>query len=287
MKTSKRESLITSSLLIADHLGLLEARKKGLFTPGISRAIVHGNPDRVHEHAKLLRDHKVIALKRGFVSYLGYYRDEPLIITTSGMGAGSAAIVFEELIEHGINKVIRVGTCGSYRDYVKPGDIVIPTDVLLDGPVLRYIFPDYLRSRELSVKSDWLYVKESFYFVRGFEKVSETLKKSVEKVLKESKSSSINYHVGPIHDKDILHAWRERYSMNAEVLVKVKNKIRGLTIATDMESGALFTIARMRDVMAGSILVVVDFFADEEVKRKQKESMEVAYRASLEAILTI
>jgi uridine phosphorylase len=285
--SSSDKIAVINSLLAADHMGLLEARKKGLFTLDISKAIVHGNPDRVHEHAKLLRDYRLIALKRGFVSYLGYYKGEPLIITSSGMGAGSAAIVFEELIEHGISKIIRVGTCGSYREYIRPGDIVIPTEVLLDGPSLRYIFPDYLRDRELNIKINWLYVKDGFYFVKGFENVFEVLKKSVEKTLKEMGGLSINYHLSPIHDKDVLHAWRERYSMNTEALAQIKNKIKNLTIATDMESGVLFTIAHMRDIMAGSILVTVDFFADEEVKQKQMKGIEIAYRASLEAISMI
>jgi uridine phosphorylase len=287
METLKKNNVIIDSLLIADHLGLLEARRKGLFPPSVSRAIIHGNPDRVHEHAKLLKDPKVVALKRGFVSYLGHYGGEPLIIASSGMGAGSAAIVFEELFEHGINKVIRVGTCGSYRDYIRPGDIVVPTDVLLESPVLRYIFPDYLRKRELGVEFDWLHVKEGFYFVKGFEKVINAIRESIEKALRELKDSTIKYHVGPIHDKDILHAWRERYSMNPEGLVKIKSKIRNLTIATDMESGALFTIAHMRNAIAGSMLVVVDFSAGEEIKRREKEGMEIAYKASLEAILAI
>jgi len=287
MKTLSKRGVIAGSLLVADHLGLLEARAKELFPPGVSRAIVHGNPDRVHEHAKLLSSPRVIASKRGFVSYLGFYKGESLIITSSGMGAGSAAIAFEELVEHGVSKVIRIGTCGSYRDYIRPGDIVIPTDVLLDGPVLRYIFPDYLRSREPDVGVDWLYVREGFYFVKGFERVVDAIKRSIEKALSEHGNPPISYYVGPIHDKDILHAWREEYSMRAETLTRVKSKVKSLTIATDMESGALFTIARMRGAIAGSILVAVDFSADEKTKEREKRGMEVAYRASIEAILAM
>jgi uridine phosphorylase len=274
------------SLLAADHLGLAEIQKKQLLISNLN-AIVHGDPDRVHEHAKLLRDYKLIASKRGFVSYLGYYKDRPVLITTSGMGAGSAAIVFEELIEHRVRNILRVGTCGSYREDIRPGDIVIPTEVLLEGPSLRYIFPDYLRNRELDSRIDWLYVKDGFYFVKGFQSMYGILRESIVRVLEEMGVSSIGYHLGPIHDKDVLHAWREEYSMNAKALAEIKNKVRALTIATDMESGALYTIARMRGIVAGSLLVVVDFFADEETRRRQLESMKIAYRTSLEAISMI
>lgn len=287
MNTLQNDISFLDSLVVADHLGLLEAKKNVMFRY-TEKAIVHGNPDRVHEHAKLMENHWLVASKRGFVSYYGYYKKEPILITTSGMGTGSAAIVFEELVEHGINKILRVGTCGYYRDYIKPGDIVIPTEILLEGPSLRYIFPDYLREREISTEISWLYVREGFYFVKGFEKFVEILVESVENVLDEYKEKlSIRYYVGPLHDKDVLHAWREKYSLNPETLMRIKNKVTNLTIATDMESGALFTIGHIRNTIVGSILVAVDFHANKDTMERQRKGMEIAYKASLEAISRI
>lgn len=277
------------SLLPADHLGLFEARRRGLLEANVRKAVVHGNPDRVEAHAGYLREARLVARKRGFVSYVGYLGEEPVLITSSGMGAGSASIVFEELVELGIERIVRVGTCGSYRALVKPGDLVVPSEVLIDGPVLRYVYPDYLRERP-PVDIPWLEVREGFYFVRAFDDVVKALRSSVEEVLARSRRSLGYDHavfVGPVHDKDILHAWRGRYSLNATSLEMMRSRVLRFTIATDMETGALLTVAHIRGVKAGSILVVVDFYADEEIAKAQDEAMRIAYAASLEALRSL
>ncbi|MEM3964372.1 MAG: hypothetical protein QW584_01445 [Thermofilaceae archaeon] len=270
------------SLLPADHLGLLEAIKQGTLSKLPSKAVVHGNPDRVEIHASYLREPRLVARKRGFVSYVGYYDGELVLITSSGMGAGSASIAFEELIELGVNTIIRVGTCGSYRSYIKPGDLIIPTEVLLESPVLRYIFPDYLRKRNSLANVDWLHYKEELIFVKGFKSIYTLISEFVEKTLRLNKwNYEHRYYTGPIHDKDILHAWRSEYSLNPMELHEIKANVRKHTIGTDMETGSLFVIAHMRGAQAGAILVVVDFNADNETMKAQDEAMNVAYIASL------
>ncbi len=276
------------SLLRADHLGLLRARLINAFSSNIKKAIVHGNPDRVEVHASLLKEPMLVAKKRGFVSYVGFIGDEPVLITSCGMGAGSAAIAVEELAELGIKRIIRVGTCGSYREEIRPGDIVVPTEVLVDSPALRYIYSDYLRERPLRQDLPWLQVLEGFYFVKGFENVSTRLLEAAKDVLAEFRADQVHkvFH-GPIHDKDILHAWREQYSADRENLLRIKSIVKKLTIATDMESGTLFTLAHLRGIQAGSILVVVDFFGDDKVVHAQDEALELVYKISLKAIKKI
>lgn len=274
----------TRSLLQADHLGLVKALNDGLLDKVPRKAIVHGNPDRVEIHASYLKGSKLVAKKRGFVSYLGYLDNEPILITSSGMGAGSASIAFEELIELGVNIIIRVGTCGSYRDYIGPGDLVVATDALLESPVLRYIFPDYLRKRDSAENLSWLYQKDGFWFVSGFPEVYSAIEESVEEILSMRSYNWIyehKYYVGSIHDKDILHAWRSDYNLNYVGMEEMRGKVRKYTIATDMETGSLLTISRIRGARGGSVLVVVDFHADQEAIKKQDEAMNIAYIASL------
>ncbi|MEM4487949.1 MAG: hypothetical protein QXK88_03980 [Desulfurococcaceae archaeon] len=278
------------SLLQADHLGLLKALNEGSLDKVPSKAIVHGNPDRVEVHASYLREPRLVAKKRGFVSYLGYYNDEPILITSSGMGAGSASIAFEELVELGVKVILRVGTCGAYRDYIKPGDLIVSTDALLESPALRYIFPDYLRRRNYTGNIDWLYIKDDFLFVKGFEDIYTLIGKSLEEVLNGAAFKwryNHQYYTGSVHDKDILHAWRSTYNLNPLEMEEMKAKVQKYTISTDMETGSLLTIARIRGVRAGSILVVVDFHADSETLKKQDEAMHVAYIASLNTIVKL
>jgi len=135
---------VPTHFMLGDHLGLKEALDKGFISKDVKRAIVHGNPDRVSEQAKLLKGAKLVAKKRGFITYVGEYNSAKIMISSTGMGSGSASIAIEELIEFGIEKIIRVGTCGGYLNEIKPGDLVVPTATLIETPVLRYLYPNYM-----------------------------------------------------------------------------------------------------------------------------------------------
>ncbi|HEU4742940.1 MAG TPA: nucleoside phosphorylase [Meiothermus sp.] len=90
-------------------------------------AILSGDPDRATLIAKSrLENSKVLSENRGLNSYLGRLPNgRPVISATSGMGAPSLSIVVNELVQVGIRTIIRVGTCGSIQDDVRPGSVVI------------------------------------------------------------------------------------------------------------------------------------------------------------------
>ena len=271
--------------MIGDHAGLAEASRLGLLPRNVRRAVVHGNPDRVTEQAKLLEYATKVAEKRGFTTYAGKFHGVDVLISSIGMGTGSAAIVIEELRDIGIDKIIRIGTCGAYLRDMKPGDLAVPTASLVDSSALRYISPDYLHNWSTTELPPWASMRDGFVFVDGFDEVKNAITKSLdEEVRGMSHQFEHKYSVGPIHDKDVLHAWREEFSLRPTELTKLKEKVKGITIATDMETGALFTISHLRSMRSGSILTAVDFLADEEKVKAQDEGLQIAYRASLTAI---
>ena len=45
-------------------------------------------------------------------------------VQATGMGAPSAAIVIEELIQLGADRLIRIGTCGGLQPQLELGDLV-------------------------------------------------------------------------------------------------------------------------------------------------------------------
>jgi uridine phosphorylase len=267
--------------MLGDHLGLKEALDKGFISKDVKRAIVHGNPDRVSEQAKLLKGAKLVAKKRGFITYVGEYNSAKIMISSTGMGSASASIAIEELIEFGIEKIIRVGTCGGYLNEIKPGDLVVPTATLIETPVLRYLYPNYMHEKMLDMPK-WMFLKDGFIFVEGFKEVYDKIIENLEIELKNQ--AGHHYFVGPVHDKDILHAWRPEYNRMPNELILLKNKIKQLTIATDMETGSLYTISHLRGVKSGSLLVVVDFFADQKTIGIQNNALNIAYNVSLKAI---
>lgn len=272
--------------MLGDHLGLMKAKKEGNFPEGVTRAVIHGNPDRVIAQAKLLDEPRLVARKRGFTTYAGKHESLPVLVSSTGMGSGSASIAIEELRELGIDKMIRVGTCGVYRRDMRAGDLVVPTSVLIDGPALRYLSPNYPRNWPLKDLPEWASVREGYVFIEGFPEVNAAITKSVDKELTaKGYGYSHKCFAGPVHDKDILHAWRAEYNLKPSEMEGVKEQVRGLTIATDMETGALFTISHMRGIRSGSILTVVNFSAGEEEERAQNEALRIVYSASLGALV--
>jgi len=63
---------------------------------------------------------------RGLWGYTGTARDgRSLTIQATGIGGPSSAIVLSELIELGVRRAIRVGTCGALVRSLALGDLVI------------------------------------------------------------------------------------------------------------------------------------------------------------------
>jgi uridine phosphorylase len=63
---------------------------------------------------ELLKEPLMFNQQRGLWGYTGEAPDgKPLTIQSTGMGAPSAAIVVEELIDMGARSLVRIGTCGS------------------------------------------------------------------------------------------------------------------------------------------------------------------------------
>ena len=68
---------------------------------------------------------------RGLWGYTGEAADgEPLTIMSHGIGGPSAAIIVEELCMLGIERAVRIGTCGALDPSLAVGSLVAATEVL-------------------------------------------------------------------------------------------------------------------------------------------------------------
>ena len=96
------------------------------------RVLLPGDPHRALALAQELLDPpKMSNHSRGLWGYTGIAADgEPLTIQSTGMGGPSAAIVCEELIALGANRLIRVGTCGALVRGFKLGELLAAETVL-------------------------------------------------------------------------------------------------------------------------------------------------------------
>jgi len=61
---------------------------------------------------------------RGLWGYTGAARGHELTIQSTGMGGPSAAIVLDDLVELGVRRAVRVGTCVAIAPEPGPGDLL-------------------------------------------------------------------------------------------------------------------------------------------------------------------
>src|SRR5207237_1861264 len=62
--------------------------------------------------------------ERGMLGYTGTYQGRPVSVQATGMGCPSAAIVIEELVQLGVKRLLRVGTCGGLQTDLALGDVL-------------------------------------------------------------------------------------------------------------------------------------------------------------------
>lgn len=92
------------------------------------RALLPGDPGRALALAQsLLEQPLMFNHNRGLWGYTGEAKDGSgsLTIQSTGIGGPSAAIVLEELIELGLRRAIRVGTCGALDSKLELGELLV------------------------------------------------------------------------------------------------------------------------------------------------------------------
>lgn len=93
--------------------------------------LLPGDPLRAKYIAEnFLEDAKLVTSVRNMLGYTGTYKGKEVSVISSGMGIASAGIyVFELLYYYGVEKIIRIGTCGALSKDLKLLDIVLTDKV--------------------------------------------------------------------------------------------------------------------------------------------------------------
>lgn len=208
--------------------------------------IVCGDPERAKSIATQLKDNKKIGQNREYHTYSGIWNDVEIGVISHGVGAPGAAVCFEELIQGGVEALIRVGTAGSYQDKIPPGSLVISS---------------------ASARCDGL---TSQLVPQGFPAVAN---RSIIEAL--SKAGS---EFGPemlIHE-GITLTLDAFYSGVLEFPHEIYK--RAGILAVEMENAALFVIAALRGVRAGAILAI-DGYADSNLRDNYNPHTETVNKA--------
>jgi len=185
------------------------------------RVIVCGDPGRARRAAEFMEGARLVNENRGLLTYTGRYGGMPVTVSTTGMGAPSAAIVMEELAMLGAKAVIRVGTTGGIGRGVEIGDVGVPSAAIpLDGATRAYAGSGEPQCPDASLSD----------LVSG-----------------EAGRRGLRCHRGKVCSSDTFYLEEER---SAEAW-----RGRG-ALSFEMECSVIFALARLRGYRAAAILTV-------------------------------
>lgn len=191
-----------------------------------SFVLLPGDPGRIEKIIKYWDKAGKIAYNREFLTYTGKYKGISVSVTSTGIGAPSAAIAVEELANAGARVFIRVGTCGALKEEIRPGDLIIPSQAIgQDGTTRDYI------GEQCRVKPD--------------KDVLDALKTSAQDL-------KFRYFVGVNRTHDTFYESAENF-LNLMQLPEYK---KGELVSSEMECSAIFAIAGLSGLRAGAVLAV-------------------------------
>ncbi|MDX6532457.1 MAG: purine-nucleoside phosphorylase [Gaiellales bacterium] len=194
----------------------------GDYAPAV---LLPGDPLRAKRVAEeFLDDARQVNGERGMLGFTGTHQGTPVSVQATGMGCPSAAIVIEELIQLGAERLIRIGTCGGLQPGLGLGETIIALSAVPgDATALRY------------TQGEPHAPTAHFGLTHG--------------AIHAAKGLGIRPHVGAIASSDTFydpdpgrhHRWAERG-----------------VLAVEMEAAVLFTIGALRGVKTACILTVSD-----------------------------
>ncbi len=191
---------------------------------------------------------------RGMYGYTGTYKGMPVSVQGSGMGIPSISIYAHELINnYGVQRLMRIGSCGSMQEHVKIRDLVFGMASSHDSAINDRRFPDMT------------YAPIADYGL-------------LEKAVNTAREKGYRHHVGNILSTDLfynddLELWKQWAAFGV--------------LAVEMEAAALYTLASKFGVQALTMLTVSDHLvtgeqtSSEEREKTFTQMMEVALETAV------
>lgn len=205
--------------------------------------LLPGDPLRAKYIAETyLEDVRQVNEERGLLGFTGTWEGKPVSVQGTGMGCPGATIVFEELVQLGVQRLLRVGTCGGLQPDQALGDLIIAISAVpADSTAVHLV-----GGEPHCPTASWELVHEAVHVAthRGEP-----------------------FRVGPIVSSDLFYnpdgGQYERWSQ------------RGV-LAVEMEAAALFTVGALRRVLAGCLLTVSDVVIGGEFVRISDDELRAA-----------
>ncbi|WP_181685610.1 nucleoside phosphorylase [Halorhabdus salina] len=196
--------------------------------------LLPGNPERIEKIVRFWDDYEEKGHHREYRTVTGTYDDAPISVTSTGIGSPGAAIALEELARVGADTFIRVGSCGSIREEVSVGDLVITTGaVRQEGTSKEYVREDYPATADHEVVSALMAAAERLDY---------------------------NYHLGTTMSADSFYTGQGRPGFEGYDAPVTDGLVEDLQEANvtniEMEASAILTIANVYGLRAGAVCAV-------------------------------
>ncbi|MEM6719013.1 MAG: purine-nucleoside phosphorylase [Bacteroidota bacterium] len=221
--------------------------KKGDIAPTV---LLPGDPMRAKWIAETFLENPVLYNDvRGMFGFTGTYKGKPVSVQGTGMGAPSIGIYTHELInDFGVQKLIRVGSAGSYQKEVNIRDIVVAMSASSNSSMNNLPF----------VGETYAPTADAELFVNA---------------LNAAAAKNIPVKAGNILTSDVFYQEDPNY---------YKKWAKYGVLCVEMETSALYTIAARFQVKALSLLTISDSLVTHETTTSEeraqtfKEMIEIA-----------
>ena len=107
--------------------------------------LMPGDPLRAKWIAEnFLEDAVKVNSVRNCLGYTGTYKGKKVSVQASGMGQASLGIYAHELYNfYGVEKIVRVGSCGGIAPHLKVGDVVVALSAATDNAMTDNLAPGF------------------------------------------------------------------------------------------------------------------------------------------------
>lgn len=207
--------------------------------------IMPGDPLRAKYIAEnFLKDAKLVNKVRNILAYTGKYNGKEVTVMASGMGMPSMGIYCYELYKfYGVEKIIRIGSCGGYIPDLKLFDIILAENVFSES------------NFALTLNNDDCHIVSS----------DKELNDNIEKMAKEK---NISIYRGNTVCTDCFDIYMTDVNKFLERIPKDFNPL-----GAEMEAFALFYVAKILDKKAACLMSVVDSkFISQVATSKERET---------------
>lgn len=225
---------------------------EGDFAPSI---LLPGDPLRARHIAEnFFEDAREVNAVRNMLGYTGSYKGVPVSVMGTGMGIPMASIYATELVtEYGVERLIRVGSCGGIPDSVEIRDVILAIGACTDSGVNRARYGNH----DFAATADFLLLKAA---------------------ADAAKAKGVDVKVGNVHSTDLF------YNPDPEAFERMKSM--GV-LAVEMEAAGLYGVAAEKGARALTICTVSDHIftgvwtSSDERQETFNEMVEIALEAVL------